>query len=850
MNDPVNSASPNPQPVQPPSDLETPTLTPEAASRITERSLGSIGPYSLIAKLGEGGMGSVWLADQTSPVKRRVAIKVVKSGLLSEEALQRFDLERQSLALMNHPTIAKVLDAGSTSEGQPYFVMEYVIGQPITVYCNQRHLGPRERIELMIKVCEGVQHAHQKAIMHRDLKPSNILVTEIDGKPVPRIIDFGIAKATHTDNADDATLNDFTQAGGTVGTLGYMSPEQADPNIRDVDTRTDVYSLGVVLYELLTGSLPFDTKQWKSTPLHEVLRQLHEEDPQLPSTRVSTGSTQAAENSGTDSHKLISQLRGDLDWITLKALDRERERRYSSPSDFAADLSRYLRDDAVTARPPTVTYRARKFVRRNRLAVAFAGVVAILIIGFAISMAIERNRARREAETSKRVSDFMADMFKVSDPSESRGNAVTARELLDKASKQIEEGLNQDPQVQARLMYTMGTTYVGLGLYDQARTLVERALVIQTRVLGADSPETLKSLATLGNVFKSQGHPEESEKIIRQALAGQQRVLGPDDPVTMNTVSMLTDALNETGKYAEAEALIRRTIANQQRTVGPENGATLRSMRSLTANLAEQGKLTEAEKYGRETLALEERVLGPDHPGTLWSKNRLALILYDERRFADAEKLYRETIETSTRVLGPNHGNTLAALSNLALALQSQNRLPEAEAIQKDELERTIKAMGPDHPDTLNSINNLAMTYGMENKLPESEALFRKSLAISLRVRGPNYQDTRNTMANLATTLAYEKRADEAISLFDKVIDSAAKAEGTALRDAHVQYAAALAILGRIDPALAHLREAANLGFTDTGLLTTNDDLKPLRSDPRFQALLDEIQKKPQTASK
>ena len=277
-------------------------------------------------------MGAVWLAEHSEPVKRRGAIKIIKSGMFSTRALQRFDLERQALAIMNHPAIAKVFDAGSTSTGQPYFVMEYVSGMPITTNCNQKHLGPRERIALMIKVCEGVQHAHQKAIMHRDLKPSNILITEIDGKPVPRIIDFGIAKATQESGLDE-TVEAFTQAGGTVGTLGYMSPEQADPSVKDVDTRTDVYSLGVVLYELLTASLPFDAKQWRTKPMHEVLRQLHEEDSQRPSTRVGTDATDAAEKSGTDTQKLVSQLRGDLDWITLKALERDRERRYKSPAE-------------------------------------------------------------------------------------------------------------------------------------------------------------------------------------------------------------------------------------------------------------------------------------------------------------------------------------------------------------------------------------------------------------------------------------------------------------------------------------------------------------------------------------
>ena len=812
---------------------------------VSAPDLGWIGPYRLIRKLGEGGMGQVWLAEQSAPVKRQVALKIIKAGRYDDFALLRFNLERQTLAIMDHPAIAKVFDAGSTPQGQPYFVMEYVQGLPITTYCNQNHLSLQVRLALFIKVCEGVQHAHQKAIMHRDLKPSNILVVDIDGKPMPHIIDFGIAKAmSHT---EDETL--VTRAGGMVGTPGYMSPEQADPGVLDVDTRTDVYSLGVVLYELLTDELPFDARQWKTRPFHEVLRQLQQEDPQRPSTRVSIDSRAAAKNSGIDPRKLVSQLRGDLDCIALKALDHERERRYSSPSDLAADLNRYLRNEPITARPPSFSYRARKFVRRNRVAVAFTAAFLLLIVGFAASMTRERNRAQREAETSRRVSDFMAGMFKISDPSESHGNTVTAREILDKASEQIETGLDQDPQVQARLMQTMGATYRGLGLYEQAHTLWEHALAIQTRALGPDNPETLRSLALLGGVVKAQGRFADSEKLLRQALAGQQRVLGPDHPETMETVSYLTDTLEALGHLAEAEALLRRTIADQQRTLGPEKPATLRSMRSLTQILRDQGHLPEAEKFGRETLALEQHALGPDHPGTLWSMNQLAMTLQQEGRYIESEKLFRETLAAETRVLGPDHNNTRAALANLGLNLLAEGRLTEAEAVQREELDKTRKAVGPDNPDTLASMDYLAVTLGKEHKLEESEKLLRDSVDIGLRTVGPVYT-TRIAMGNLATTLAYEKRADQSIALFEKLMAYASKSEGTATMDANYQYAAGLSVLGRKDQAFEHLQEAVKLGFENTSQLTSDDDLNPLHDDPRFQALLDEIQRKQPIAPK
>lgn len=825
-------------------DAKAFSSSPAAAAFRNEPT--SIGPYRLLRRLGEGGMGSVWLAEQTAPVKREVAIKLIKSGRFSENGLKRFELERQSLAIMNHPAIAKVFDAGSTADGQPYFVMEHVSGLPITTYCNRNGLGIRERIELMITVCEGVQHAHQKAIIHRDLKPSNILIAETDGKPVPRIIDFGIAKAAQALGAEskDETVNVLTLTGGALGTPGYMSPEQADPSRFDIDTRSDVYSLGVVLYELLTATVPFDARLWKTKPLHEVLRQLQEEDPPSPSTRVSTQASMAGQNSETDPAQWARQLRGDLDWITLKALAAERERRYSSPADLAADLGRYLRNEPITARPPSLTYQVQKFVGRNRLAVVFTGAIILLIFGFAISMTVERNRARREAETSRRVSDFMANMFKISDPSESRGNTVTAREILDKGSEQIENGLGQDPQVQARLMQTMATTYRGLGLYDRAHTLMEHAVAIQKRALGPENPETLRSMSLLGVVLENQARYEESERVLREALAGQDKVLGADHPETMETVGYLSDTLEMEGRIAEAEGLIRRTLAHQQRTLGPENPATLRAMRSLGRNLLDQGHYADAEKLDRSTIALEEHALGPDHPGTLFSKNQLALALQDEGRYPDAEKLFREVLVASTRVLGPDHDNTRAALANVGEVLEQQGRLAEAEAIQRQELAATSRAEGLDNPDTLLSESNLAVTLGKEHKLDESEKLLRAAFDTGMRTLGPTAFATRNAMGNLATTLAYQKREKEALAMLEKLVEYAAKAEGTAQSDAHYQYALALVILGHKEEALEHLQKAVQLGFSNLSDLTTDEDLQPLRNDPRFQALINEVQKR------
>ncbi|HMC60946.1 MAG TPA: serine/threonine-protein kinase, partial [Candidatus Solibacter sp.] len=364
-----------------------------------------IGPYRLIEKIGEGGMAEVWRGEQTTPVRRTVAIKLIKAGMETKAMIARFESERQALALMDHPAIARVFDAGATAEGMPYFVMEYVPGMPITEYCDKYRLSTRERLELFMQVCEGVQHAHQKAIIHRDLKPSNVLISVQDGKPAIKIIDFGVAKAL-AQRLTEKTM--FTEMGMLVGTPEYMSPEQAELTGRNVDTRTDVYSLGLILYELLVGALPFDSRELRRAGFAEILRRIREEDPPRPSTRLRTlgdSLAESARNRKTEPGVLARQLQVDLDWIAMKALEKDQTRRYGSPSDLAAEIGRYLRDEPVLASPPSVAYRAGKFARRHRAGVGVAAGVFLLLLGFAITMTVqarriarERDRANREAE--------------------------------------------------------------------------------------------------------------------------------------------------------------------------------------------------------------------------------------------------------------------------------------------------------------------------------------------------------------------------------------------------------------------------------------------------------------------
>jgi eukaryotic-like serine/threonine-protein kinase len=444
-------------------------------------------------------MGEVWLAQQVEPVQRQVALKVVKAGMDSAHVVARFEAERQTLALMDHPTIAKVFDAGTTPEGRPYFAMDYVRGEPITAYCDRQRLSVRERLELFIQLCEGVQHAHQKGIIHRDLKPSNVLVSVADDRPVPQIIDFGIAKAIARPLTDGSL---FTEVGMLIGTPEYMSPEQAETPV-DVDTRSDVYALGLLLYELLVGRLPFDRDAFRKAGVDEMRRTIRDKDAPRPSTVLKegrAGADEIAARRGTPRAKLAGQLRGDLDWITIRALEKDRTRRYPTANALALDIRRHLVNEPVSAGPPGARYRTGKFVRRHRLGVAAALTFAVLLMAFAVAMTIqaghiarERDRANQEAATARQVSDFLIGLFRVSDPSEARGNALTAREILSRGSEQLESSLRDQPQVQARLEATIGLVYTGLGLYGEAQRLLDRALQTQRRVAGEDSLERLTS---------------------------------------------------------------------------------------------------------------------------------------------------------------------------------------------------------------------------------------------------------------------------------------------------------------------------------------------------------------------
>ncbi len=777
----------------------------------------AIGPYVILEKIGEGGFGTVYSAEQREPVRRRVALKVVKPGMDSAEVIGRFEAERQALALMDHPGVAKVLDAGMTADGRPYFVMEYVQGVPITEYCDQNRLTMPQRLELFMHVCHAVQHAHQKGIIHRDLKPSNLLVTKVDGKPSPKVIDFGIAKAMGRRLTDDTV---YTEVGRLIGTLEYMSPEQAAGGI-DVDTRTDTYALGVVLYQLLTGALPFESGALRKAGFAGLQRIICEVDPPKPSTKLMEAPTaehpsaeDVAKHRGTDATGLRRQIRGDLDWIVMKALDKDRARRYDSPVALALDLERHLNNEPVSAGPPSAGYRIGKFLRRHRFGAAAAAVIlALLVGGLAASLTlwsraeVQRKRAEHEeanareaygkadaqrriaeremenakaamhrAEDAQKVSDqemakvkaaytFVNDMFGAVDPAAAKGRDVTVREVLDTAAGRAADALKGQPEVEGEVQHAMGDAYYHIGRYAQSETSLKRALEVRERALGPEHADTLSTVQDLAATVLAEDRNEEAVKLARRAAEGREKTLGKGHKDTLASKSFLAYAVQVAGDLPGAEKLIREVVADQTASLGKSHRDTIESRSSLADVLQDLGKLDEAASVASELVTDSAAALGEDDTLTIQARSIYASILGSLGRDAEAEPVIRAVVEAKKRIYGPDHPLTLVSVNVLAQQLQNLDRLAEAEPLRRDLLARATKALGAEHASTLIYENNLAQVLRNEGKLDEAEPLYRHVLQARMKTQGPEGRDTLSSMVNLGILLQQRKQPEEGLAM-------------------------------------------------------------------------------------
>ena len=845
--------------------------TPSGSSSIHEGTGTKIGRYKLLQLIGEGGFGTVFMAEQTEPVHRRVALKLIKAGMDTRQVIARFEAERQALALMDHPNIARVLDAGATDGGRPYFVMELVRGEPVTRYCDQARLPVRERLELFRDVCNAVQHAHQKGIIHRDLKPSNVLVTVADGVPLPKIIDFGIAKATEA-RLTDKTL--FTELHQLIGTPEYMSPEQAEVCGVDIDTRSDIYALGVLLYELLAGSTPLERGRLHSTPLAEIQRLIREEEPPRPSLRLATlaldtarrashavamrrsakpGVTSqgslgvarcptppdAAGDSSDSSAIEIARRRqseplplsrslcGDLDWIVMKCLEKDRQRRYATASALADDVGRYLVDQPVLATPPSAGYRFRKFVRRNRGAVlAGAMVTSTLLVAAGVSLAfgLSATRQRKDAEFARaralkaegeaearadeleQVAKFQQEQLSGID-AQSMGMRLRAG-LLKKARAAFERAELPAEEADARVAelekLLAGSDFTGLALEALENNFFQPALAAIEKQFVGQPLVKARLLQTLADTLHELGLYEEAGVPQEQAVAIRRRLLGDDHPDTLGSVRSMGFVLLAQGNSAEAEIYLREALEGGRRVLGGEHPDTLTSMNLLGLLLQAQGKLEEAELYYREALEKRRQALGDEHTDTLTSINNMGFLLQAQGKLSEAEPYLREALEKFRRVLGDEDLNTLIAINNMGALLYVQGKLSEAEQYFHEAIDISRQVLGSDHHDTLRAMDNMGAVLRAMGRLSEAELYCREALEIHRRVLGDEHPDTLISIGNMGVLLQAQGKLAEA----EPYLREALAASRRVLGDEHPDTLRTIGNMGALLQAQGQLAEA------------------------------------------
>jgi eukaryotic-like serine/threonine-protein kinase len=732
-----------------------------------------IGPYRVVGVAGHGGMGTVYLAERDEPYHQRVALKLVRGAVaLDDHMVRRLVEERRILASLEHPHIARLVDGGLTDDGLPWFAMEYVEGEAIDQYCGQHNLQLQARLQLFLTVCDAVQFAHRNLVVHRDLKPSNILVT---GTGEVKLLDFGIAKLL-AEGRSDATL---TQTGLRVLTPEYASPEQIRGH--PIAVTSDVYSLGILLYELLTGQRPYHLSARSPLEIERAISQ----PPMRPSAAVAD-------------LRLARQLRGDLDMILLTALRTEPERRYSSVERFATDIRRFLSGLPVTARRDTRRYRAAKFIRRHRIGLAAAVAVGLSLIFGLVGTASQARVAQDAAAKEREVRNFLVGLFQVSDPTQSRGREISARELLDRGSRRADSALAQSPELRSELLHVLGTIYSELGLLGRADTLLEQAVRLTRSVQGDHNLELAARLTDWGSVLTQRARFAAADSMLGAALAIRREISGAEDSSVAATLRALGDVEAELAKNDSAETLYREALAIDHKLFGDLHPVLASDLDGLGTALYQAGKLPAADSAHRAGLTIRRRLLDPDHPALLVSLNNVATLSSELGNFREAEQLQREVLDKRRHLYPQGHPDVAHTLRELAGILNSPERPDrkpkEAESLFVEALAMDRAFLGSDHPETILTLNNLAPLRYWNGDLVGAEADLREVVANWQRTLGKEHQNTVTAMSTLGTVLRDEGKYAEAEPLIRQALALRRRLFG----DTHEDVAQGLGQLGRL----------------------------------------------------
>jgi eukaryotic-like serine/threonine-protein kinase len=745
--------------IVPPPGNEAETASATASSTSNSSMVGN---YRIIREIGRGGMGIVYEAEQQEP-RRLVALKVIQgSRLLDENNIKLFEREAQALARLKHPGIAAIYESGHTPDGKHFFAMELVRGETLEAYLKKPSEGVpvtpsrlRERLAIFRKISDAITYAHQRGVIHRDLKPSNIIIhhefdsadSEADHVPSIKILDFGLARITESDLAV-ATIG--TEIGKIQGTLPYMSPEQVRGNPDEIDVRSDVYSLGIILYEMIAGKRPYDLHH---AMLHEAARIICE----VPAAPLSLSW------SGT------KRLDKDIETIVGKALEKEAPRRYQSVAALTEDVSRFLTGQPILARPPTFAYQIRKLAARHKAGFGFAAGVVVLIAVFAIVMSVqakriarERDRANREAAISKQVSGFVKTLFRAPDPFHGKGKEVTAREILDEGSTRVATELKDQPEVQTEIALLMGESYYSLGMLDKAADVTQTALTAAKRRLGHETAATANALNVLGAIKLEQGDLANAEKLFQESLEIRRRLFGSESVPVAEDINDLAMVHFQQGDWKKTEAGMREALPIYRKTVGDETQEVATLLGNLAIVLKYQEKFVEAEPLYKEALAIKRKILGPDNPATASSLSNLAMLYMQLKNYPEADKMFQEALAIDRKALGESHREVGRMLNNLGLVNDNRGRLPQAENYFRQSIAVDIKVLDENNPELATGYQNLGNVLAKEKKFTEAEELLRKAFSLKLLRFAPNHWELAMTNSVLGNCLAGQKRYKEA----------------------------------------------------------------------------------------